>query len=135
MDTNRSMPPAVIIPELPYPDVREAVNWLCQTFGFTERLRIGNHRSQMQSGEGSLVIIQGNNSSPAYVLMVRLKDVDSHYEKVKQAGARIVSPPADYSYGERQYVVEDIGGHRWTFSQTIADIDPATWGGTLIESS
>jgi hypothetical protein len=22
------------------------------------------------------------------------------------------------------------GGHRWTFSQSIADVDPASWGGT-----
>ena len=27
----------------------------------------------------------------------------------------------------------DIGGHRWTFSQTIADVDPADWGGTAID--
>lgn len=33
MINNRSMPPALIIPELPYPDVRQAADWLCQTFG------------------------------------------------------------------------------------------------------
>ena len=33
---NRSIPPGVI-PELPYPDVREAVDCLCRSFGFTER--------------------------------------------------------------------------------------------------
>jgi hypothetical protein len=38
---NRSMPPAVIIPVLPYPNVREAVDWLRETFGFTARLRTG----------------------------------------------------------------------------------------------
>jgi len=27
----------------------------------------------------------------------------------------------------------DPGGHRWTFSQSIADVDPADWGGTLKE--
>ena len=26
---------------------------------------------------------------------------------------------------------EDIGGHRWTFSQSIADADPASWVGLL----
>jgi hypothetical protein len=57
MITNRSMPSAVI-PELPYPDVREAVEWLCRTFGFRERLRIGNQRAQLSLGEGSLVVIQ-----------------------------------------------------------------------------
>jgi len=132
MITNRSMPPAVVIPELPYPDVREATDWLCRTFGFTERLRIGNHRAQLSFGDGSLVVTQGNNLSDSSIsIMVRVDKVDNHYEHVKQSGAQIVSAPADYPYGERQYTVEDPGGHRWTFSQTIADVDPKTWGGIL----
>jgi hypothetical protein len=53
---NRSMPPGVIIPELPYPDVREAAAWLCHAFGFTERLLIGNHRAQLTYGSGSIVV-------------------------------------------------------------------------------
>jgi len=44
-----------------------------------------------------------------------------------------ISPPTDYPYGERQYSVEDIGGHLWTFSQTIADVDPNVWGGILFD--
>jgi len=28
-----------------------------------------------------------------------------------------------------------IGGHRWTFSQTIADVDPIEWGGELVSRS
>jgi uncharacterized glyoxalase superfamily protein PhnB len=48
-------------------------------------------------------------------------------------GAHILSPPTDYPYGERQYSAEDLGGHRWTFSQSIADVDPASWGGTPLE--
>ena len=132
MITNRSMPPAVVIPELPYPDVREATDWLCRTFGFNERLRIGNHRAQLSFGEGSLVVTQRSNGSDAsFSVMVRVDEIDSHYERVKQAGAQILSPPADYPYGERQYTVQDPGGHRWTFSQTIADVDPKTWGGIL----
>ena len=54
MKTNRSMPPAVIIPELSYPDVREAVEWLCRTFGFTERLRIGSTAPSSRSEKGHL---------------------------------------------------------------------------------
>jgi uncharacterized glyoxalase superfamily protein PhnB len=41
------MPPGVVIPELAYADIPAAVEWLCQAFGFTERLRIGNHRVQL----------------------------------------------------------------------------------------
>jgi hypothetical protein len=44
-----------------------------------------------------------------------------------------VSPPTDYRYGERQYTAKDVGGHRWTFSQSIADVDPADWGGELVD--
>ena len=48
MKPNRSMPSAVVIPVLIYPDVREAVAWLSGAFGFVERLQIGeSHRSQM----------------------------------------------------------------------------------------
>ena len=130
MITNRSMPPGVIIPELPYNDVGTAAVWLCQTFGFKERLRIGNHRCQLTFGEGSIVVVERKESGTSSVL-VHVDDVDGHYERAKQFGARIIGLPTDYPFGERQYTVEDLGGHRWTFSQTIADVDPATWGGRL----
>lgn len=41
--TNRSVPAATVIPVLAYPDVVEATDWLCNAFGFTVRLRIGDH--------------------------------------------------------------------------------------------
>jgi uncharacterized glyoxalase superfamily protein PhnB len=131
MITNRSMPPGVIIPELPYDDVNTAADWLCQTFGFRKRLRIGNHRFQLSFGQGSVVVIERTEPSLSSVL-VHVDNVDRHYERAKQFGAQIINPPTDYPFGERQYSVEDIGGHRWTFSQTIADIDPKNWGGELV---
>jgi len=131
---NRSMPPGVVIPELAYADVRAAVEWLCRAFGFRERLRIGDHRAQLVFGEGTIVVTQvgGEVGTQGYAVMVRVADVDVHYERAKEAGATIVSAPTDFPYGERQYVVEDLGGHRWTFSQTIADVDPSRWGGVLL---
>jgi len=130
MSMNRSIPPGVIIPELPYDDVNAAAEWLCQAFGFKQRLRIGNHRCQLSFGEGSVIAIERKEPGMSSVL-VHVDNVDTHFERVKQLGARIINPPTDYPFGERQYTVEDIGGHRWTFSQTIADVDPATWGGIL----
>ena len=62
--------------------------------------------------------------------MVRVPDVDAHFCRAQERGASILHDPADYPYGERQYEVEDLGGHRWTFSQTIADVAPEDWGGT-----
>ena len=130
---NRSMPPSIVIPELPYPDVREAVDWLCRSFGFVERLRIGDHRAQLLFGEGSVIVTEQGSTASASAVLVRVDDIDNHYEHAKQCGVRIISPPADYPYGERQYTAEDLAGHRWTFSQTIADVDPKSWGGTLFE--
>lgn len=139
---NRSMPPGTIIPELAYGDVGTAAAWLCEAFGFQRRLQIGNHRFQLVFGESSIVVTQHKDGpdfhfSPggaSHAIMVQVMDVDSHYEQAKAAGARIITPPADYPYGERQYTAEDLVGRRWTFSQSIADVDPQEWGGVLFES-
>jgi uncharacterized glyoxalase superfamily protein PhnB len=127
---NRSVPSATVIPELPYPDVREAVAWLGGAFGFRERLQIGDHRAQLEYEGGAVIVIQRDDPSPANVL-VRVPDAAAHHERAATGGARILSEPTDFPYGERQYNAEDPGGHVWTFSESIADVDPAQWGGTL----
>lgn len=134
MLSNRSMPQCTVIPELAYPNIREASDWLCDAFGFTVRLRIADHRAQLNVGDGAVVLTAGDASDKqeklAQSVMVRVEDVDQHCDRAKARGARIVRPPADYPYGERQYTVVDIGGHGWTFSQSIADVNPEDWGGT-----
>lgn len=131
---NRSIPESVVMPVLVYADVRAAVAWLGTAFGCVERLRIGDHRAQLEIGGGHLVAADGPlvGLGPS-LLLVRVADVDAHCRRAEAAGARIVSPPANHVYGERQYIAEDLAGHRWTFSQTVADVDPASWGGVLVE--
>ena len=131
MILNRSVPDATVIPELAYGDVGEASDWLCAAFGFEERLRIGDHRVQLVLGDGAVIAIERGDEVSVSSVLVRVEDAISHHERAVTHGARIVHPPADYPYGERQYTAEDIGGHRWTFSESIADVDPASWGGTL----
>ena len=130
MKSNRSVPEAAVIPELPYPDVREAVDWLIRVFGFRERLQIGAHRAQLVYEGGAVIVIQRDEPPTSYVL-VRVADADTHHERAASAGATILSPPEDFPYGERQYNAQDPAGHVWTFSESIADVDPADWGGTL----
>ena len=132
MRTNRSIPDSIVIPVLTYDDVREAVAWLTRVFGFRERLQIGDHRSQMETVSGGHVVAAQGNARGSRVL-VRVEDLDAHYARVKESGAKIVSDPTDYPYGERQYSVEDLGGHGWTFSETIADAAPSDWGGVLVD--
>ena len=121
------MPQATVIPVVPYPDVRAAVDWLCGAFGFTIRLRIGRYRAQLNVADGAIVVRSG--LGPSHSVMVRVEDVDAHCRHASAYGARVTSPLTDYPYGERQYTVEDFAGHDWTFSQTIADVDPSEWGG------
>ena len=130
MIENRSVPDASVIPELAYPDVIEAAEWICRAFGFSERLRIGTHRVQLTFGDGALIVIEWEPAG-GHAVLVRVEDADSHHDRSVGAGARITSPPTDYPYGERQYSAMDPGGHAWTFSQSIADVDPADWGGEL----
>jgi uncharacterized glyoxalase superfamily protein PhnB len=133
---NRSSPRPSVIPVLAYAGVREAAEWLCRAFGFRERLRIGEHRVQLVYGDGALIVTELGDIETrpaAHSVHVRVEDAERHHEMAARSGAHILSPPTDYPYGERQYSAEDPGGHRWTFSQSIADVDPASWGGTPVE--
>jgi uncharacterized glyoxalase superfamily protein PhnB len=136
---NRSAPPASVTPVLSYPDVAAAVEWLAQTFGFVEHVRIGDHRAQLGFGDGALIVADESHgrSAPAedgdtHSVMVRVDDVDDHYQRVSAAGAHVVSSPETHAYGERQYAAIDLAGHRWTFTQSVADVSPEKWGGTTV---
>ena len=138
MKPNRSIPTATVIPVLIYPDVRQAVDWLGTAFGFVERVRIGeNHRSQLSVGDGAVIVgdVRHDRLPPrpgevTHSVMVRVDSADAHCERARAHGARILSEPADFEYGERQYTAEDPAGHQWTFSETLADVAPEQWGGT-----
>ena len=133
MRYNRSVPPCHVIPVLRYPDPGVAAEWLAKAFGFTVRLRIANHRIQMRAGEGCFTIGEGN-IVPNYssIVQVRIDDALSHCERARLGGAKILTEPKDHMYGERQYDAEDFYGHRWNFTETIADVEPESWGGTSV---
>jgi uncharacterized glyoxalase superfamily protein PhnB len=137
---NRSIPSATVIPVLVYPDVRAAVEWLTAAFGFVERVQIGeDHRSQMRVGEDGAVIVGDvrhdrvapRDGESTHGVVVRVDDARAHCERAREHGARILMEPVDFEYGERQYTAADLAGHQWTFSETLADVHPETWGGIL----
>jgi uncharacterized glyoxalase superfamily protein PhnB len=130
--------------------VGEAIDWLCGAFGFVERLRYGPDGdpagAQLSVGEGSVFLTSPRvGQSPEWAdtaelrpprknevthsVAVHVGDVDRHYEQARRFGARILGPPETHSFGERQYTAEDLCGHRWTFSQSVADVAPEAWGG------
>jgi uncharacterized glyoxalase superfamily protein PhnB len=137
---SRTTGSASVVPELVYPDVEQAIAWLCDTFGFVELWRAGGHRARLGFGNGVLILAdadpQYGRTIPtlgglrSHAVMVKVEDVDAHHQHAMQRGAQILSSPADYPYGERQYSAADLAGHHWTFTQTIADLAPEDWGGT-----
>jgi uncharacterized glyoxalase superfamily protein PhnB len=143
---NRSAPIATIVPILIYEDVGGAIDFLCGAFGFAERLRfVGRDgkisHAQLGIAEGSVMLgMQSGefrrprpNEINQYV-HVRVEEIDVHFERSKKFGARIITPPAGTLLGERQYTAEDPAGHRWTFSQSVADVAPEDWGAIPADS-
>jgi len=135
---NRSAPTGPVIPVLTYPDVRAAVDWLVEVLGFVERVWIGpNHRAQLSFAEGSLIVADATRERVVPIsgevtqsVMLRVGNVAALCERARDNGATVVEEPKDFEYGERQCAFVDPGGHRWTLTQTLRDVDPEEWGGT-----
>ena len=99
------------------------------------RLRIGNHRVQLNVGDGAVTVremrpletIAGLGMGCS--ITVRVEDADAHCKRAREHGAVITEGPVTHPYGERQYNARDFAGYSWTFSQSVADVHPQEWGG------
>src|SRR3954447_5085643 len=108
MRPNRSIPSASVIPVLIYPDVRAAVRFLEDGFGFRERLQIGeDHRSQLSFGDAALIVgdVRHDRVPPRpgesnASVLVRVEDAHAHCGRARAAGAEITMEPTDFEYGE-----------------------------------
>jgi uncharacterized glyoxalase superfamily protein PhnB len=137
---NRSVPPPQVIPVLVYPDVREAVAWLEAALGASERVRIGDgHRAQLSLNGAAVIVAEpGNTRVPpssgvtTHMVMLRVDDVGAVCERARRHGARVLMEPTEFQYGERQCELEDPFGHRWSLTQTVADVAPEEWGGVTV---
>jgi uncharacterized glyoxalase superfamily protein PhnB len=138
---NRSVPTNTVLPHIVYENVAGALTWLTETFGFTEHYRYGEPGGPVQGAQmnlgGAWIMLRSARTgfaSPAQIanqtqsLTVFVEDVDAHFDRTKSKGARIVEELNETFYGERQYGVEDLEGHRWLFSQHVRDVSPEEWG-------
>src|SRR5260370_24523621 len=89
---NRSAPTATVVPVLVYDDVAKAIDWLCEAFGFSERLRAARPdgkvmHAQLNIREGAVMLgAQGcdfktpdAHAVNQYVI-VRVDDLDRHFD-------------------------------------------------------
>ena len=130
-----------ITPYLLYEDVPAALDWLATAFGFRERLRYTgsdgtvNH-AEMELGDGVIMLGDpgGDFRGPkglggvTVIVHVYVDDVDEHYRRARDAGARILRELEDQAYGDRRYDVEDLEGHHWSFAQQIRSVAREEWG-------
>lgn len=133
-----------VVPVLAYEDVGTAIDWLSSAFGIREVLRwtdpSGVVRVAELESDGGAVMLEsregghaGGDSSRSHgchYVLVLVDDVDDHFRRAREAGAKIISEPEDKPWGLRQYLAEDPGGHRWEFSQHLRDVAPEDWGAT-----
>jgi len=137
---NRSVPPAPVIPVLVYPDVREAVAWREAALGASARVLIGEgHRAQLSLNGAAVIVAEPGNTRVApsagvttHMVMLRVDDADAVCERARAHGAQVLMEPTDFEFGERQCELEDPFGHRWSITQTIADVAPDVWGGVTV---
>src|SRR5688572_7577685 len=150
MIENRSAPPGPVVPGRFYDDIGAASEWLCSAFGFKEIYRygpperpVGAFLSTSHGGSIALQISRIGQSRgwqdeaelrplrPGEAISggvsVRVADVDGHHDRAAAFGATILNPPTTYPFGERQYTAVDLAGHRWGFTQSVSDVDPAEW--------
>lgn len=139
---NRSAPHARVTSVLTVADVRAAVAWYSEVFGFVEHVRIGDgHRSQLglpdaPAAELVLSEVRPGRRTPegkrSHQVMFKVDDVDSLVATAVARGATLVDAPQDYPYGERQATINDPFGHQWVLNQTVADVAPEEWGGSTV---
>jgi uncharacterized glyoxalase superfamily protein PhnB len=133
-----------VVPELVYEDVALASEWLSQTFGFREILRqtlddgVVTH-AEMDTGSGivMLAVARDGKLSPrddhvCKQVIVFVPDVDRHFADAERADAHVIDQPTDKPWGLRQYLVRDLEGHLWEFSQHLRDVPPQEWGAQLL---
>jgi len=140
--TNRSAPHARVTPVLTVADVRAAVAWYGEVFGFVEHVRIGEgHRAQLglpDAPAAELVVaeVRPGRRTPegerSHQVMLKVEDVAAVVESAVARGARVVDEQHDWEYGERQATVDDPFGHQWVLNQTLVDVAPEEWGGVSV---
>jgi uncharacterized glyoxalase superfamily protein PhnB len=53
-------------------------------------------------------------------VVVHVPDVDERFARIRDAGAEILSEPADQDYGQREFGVRDPEGHIWWIATPTA---------------
>jgi uncharacterized glyoxalase superfamily protein PhnB len=117
---------ASLFPALRYRDARAAADWLVRAFGFAPHaLHQGPDgavvHAELRFGNGAVMFGDARPPDPANPwttgegVYVVVADPEAHYARAVAAGAEILRPLAETSYGAQEYTARDPDGHLWSF--------------------
>jgi uncharacterized glyoxalase superfamily protein PhnB len=129
-----------------YQDAAAAIDWLCEAFGFSVRLKIEGdngriEHSELTYGEGLIMVGQETPNSErrwkssmrspkslqgatTQSIMFFVDDAEQHCAHALKHGAKIVEELTTHDYGEafwsdRSYGALDPEGHLWWITQRL----------------
>jgi uncharacterized glyoxalase superfamily protein PhnB len=121
---------STISPIIPYRELRPAIDFLCDAFGFERHELHESEDGELQHVElrlGDDVIMPAplRIGEPGHAqLYVVVDDADAHHDRAKAAGATITMELRDTDYGSRDYAAADPEGNTWYFG-TYRPLDGA----------
>jgi uncharacterized glyoxalase superfamily protein PhnB len=109
-----------LFPALRFRDEFRAMDWLERTFGFARHAVYTDDtgklvHAELKLGPGILMMGSGPEDTLGFSIYVYVKDLDAHFARAQAAGADIIRPLRDTSYGSREYAARDLDGHVWYF--------------------
>jgi PhnB protein len=109
-----------LFPALRFRDEHRAMEWLERAFGFARHAVYTDDagrllHAELKFGPGILMMGSGPEDTLGFSIYVYVQDLDAHFARATAAGAEIVRPLADTSYGSREFAARDLDGHVWYF--------------------
>ena len=111
-------------PVLPVADVFKTQEYYRDVLQFTINWSDRDVFGSVSNGAISLFFAKSTDFKPGHTLVWNTANADQVYEEYKAAGAQIVEDIETRSWGMREFVVQDINGHRIRIGhvdETIAD--------------
>ena len=118
-----------------------ALEFYTSVFGATERMRFAGPdntiaHAEVQIGDSVLIVEDpspergtkapprdGLPGSPSF-LFVYAENVDKVIARAVELGAKLLRPPENQFYGDRDASIVDPFGHTWTIATHVEDVEP-----------
>ena len=125
------------IPTLAYKDAKRAIKWLCDAFGFEEKVIYESEDGKVTHAEltykGNMIMLGSSDSGTPFSKLIKHPEeiggyetqsnyiiidedeIESHYDKARNHGAKMAMELTAQDYGGKDYTCYDLEGHLWSF--------------------